>query len=126
MDIGLKPIRIELPEGNWWDIRPYLSREGDIRLTRLAQKRFKFKEGITGEEIIQNPTGAYVPAPEFLDISDEEDDLLLELATVAWSFSGPFSKEAQRSLPQKWMDTVLKKVKTVYGLNRQMGQLKKD
>jgi len=105
--------RIELPGGEWWDIKTYLTRGDRKKVNRLERTWIKTREDVTPEEREKDPKSALEFDAANADL-DARDDLLLELGTVAWSYEVPFSMAAVDGLEDDVVDIVLKRMAELY------------
>jgi len=119
--------RIELQGGGWWEIKKWLSRGDRKKLNQMERTWVSAKEGITPEEIKNNPGAALQLNTANMDV-DARDDLMLQLGTVGWSFDEEFSLEAADKLQDTIVQVVLDRMQVLYsGLTPEVAaEAKKD
>ena len=119
--------RIKLPSGGWVEIKKWLSRGDRKQLYRLERQWMKMPDTITAAEIAANLNEAVV-----IDASKVDpfaiDDLIMELAIVAWSFAFPVTSEAIDALDDRDTTAILARMREHYltAAEKEVLDLKKD
>ena len=118
--------RIELPDGGWWEIKKWLNRGDRKKLNALEREWVTVREDLSAIEAAENPAASLVANPEKMDV-DARDDLMLQLGTVAWSFSKEFSIEACDQIKDTYVDKVIERMRELYAAEDEaLVEAKKD
>ena len=104
-------VRVE-GDGWWWDLRAFLTRGQRKQVNRLERTWVKNREGVSSEELAENPRAGLQFDSE-ADL-DARDDLLLELGTVAWSFGDAFTIDAANEQNDEIVDKVIEQAHELY------------
>lgn len=107
-----QPVRIELGNGQWWDIKPRLTRGARKAVNRVVRSWITIRD-TTAESLTADPETAVQIDPAKVDI-DSRDDMLLKLGTVGWSFPQAFSLEAVDDFPDEYVEKVLTEMRSRY------------
>ena len=83
--------RINLPSGGWWEIKPALKHKDRREIDRrVRENAFELMKQMSGLDISAITPKAKQGATQ---ISDEEGEAIVRVASTAWSFDGPINSE---------------------------------
>ena len=113
----MESIRIELPHGGWWDVKPYLTRNAKRLIDRETQEtafetmaRLEEK-GLTMERLQELGSAGGSGDRAW---GTEEEDAYLWHCSVAWSFPETISREAIGERSTLECKPVLTKMRALY------------
>lgn len=113
----METIRVELPDGAWWDIKSYLTR-GDRRKidTHVQEQAFSFVARIKAMDITTDQLRALAGTPTngAAPGNPDEDDMLLLCATVGWSFPDQIAAETIAARWERHTNQVLARMHELY------------
>ena len=109
--------RIELPNGQWWEVYKLATRGMRKQLTAAIMGRVAKVSG-NGFNALGNDEGALrgelLKHVDELDLS-ASDDTMLVCGTKAWSFGKkPVTIDQIDALPEKYTDPVLRRMQVLY------------
>lgn len=110
--------KVDLPDGQWVWIRTLVTRRirKAIRATSLQQTlRAIHGNGAPSDLTDTEALKAYMLAhPEAMNPNADDDAYLLH-GIASWSFPGPVTLEALDDLPDAYTETVLQRLRELYG-----------
>ena len=121
MTVRNVPVRVDLGEGEWWDIQPLLTRRIKKAMRQTQMKIFRSimpaDAEITQdrEEQMALLRNAMKSSEIVVDPVLENEDTMLVHATIAWSFPEPVSLEAIDDRDDRHVQLVLARMEELYG-----------
>ena len=104
--------RVELPDGNFWEIRTVITRGMRKAFRRAGLQILAHADGVD----LSDPEAfkkVVMANPGALDL-DTIDDAYLLHGTASWSYPEPVSLEAIDKLPEKDVTVVLARMRELY------------
>lgn len=117
-------LRIHTKDGEEWEIRAYMShrikRAIDAETKTAALVSFKeiSASGLNLEELQTYASKAPDGNRSILDSPEEEDSMLL-LCTVSWSYNEPITHETMGNRPENVIREVLAEMRRVYSMDEE-------
>ena len=104
--------RVELPDGNFWEIRTIITRGMRKAFRRAGLQALSNVPGVdfADPEVFKK---AFQTRPDLVDL-DLVDDAFLLYGTVSWNYPESISLEAIDKLPEKDVALVLARMNELY------------
>lgn len=107
-------MRIDLPDGEWWEIQDYCSRGLRKKLRAATQRAYALTASAGIDPADTEAVRAHM-AEHIAEIDlDAADDAMLLYGTVAWSYPEPVSRAAIDALPDRVTGLVLVRMRELY------------
>lgn len=110
--------RIELSDGNWWEIQPFLTYRMRRRINEMSRRSglaFIKELQDAGLDMDSMTAGRTAPTVQ-TDWMPEQEDAALLVGTVAWSYNQPVSEDSIGARDDREVQKVLRVMKGLYHL----------